>query len=349
MGGRRPTLPHAELAAAIKTNGVPQDFRLTELQQAEPVYQTLFELIGFCRKQNALIAEDMPPPPQSFEVLDWLLMRIYSGNATQKEASQILNGLVISPAFYRRLLVKLEALTPEPAWQEAEALEGITIKSNAEVLALVDEAVEPREFWVTKVGQAASAVVIGVGHATVQAFDFITGHRVVAVGLPLLLIASLTLFQIGLGSSPFDEQTPFPPPSKLRALSFSQGEEEDLYQFKAAFGIAISDYLLWKYDRALKTFESMKRQAGSLEKNLEFKKDKAEYASQLREYYFYFGLSHYALAHKRSLFSRDSKQHAQEAVDWLKKAHELALTHNLSEPGREDNFLKEAQTKAGRN
>lgn len=338
MGGRRPTLPHAELAAFINAPNFRDDYSLEELQQAEPVYQALFELIAFCRKQKPQMDDATPPPPQNFETLDWLLMRIYAGAAKPLEAGQLLQGLASSPAFYRRVLVKLEALAPQLAWEEAQALEGITMKSDEEVLDLVRGAAEipgPRVSLGERAWQAVSAVALGAAHATLQAVDFITGHRALAYGLPLALIASFTVFEIGFAPGPYRHQVPHDPASSLRGPSRSQVEEAQFYDFKAVFGVAMSDYLLHDYSHALDTLAGLQTLAQAFSSKI----GNEEYAALLRDYYFYTGVSHFALAHEKSLFRKTPEQHAAQAVHWLNQAATLTRARSLPESDREIYFL----------
>ncbi|MEK7729331.1 MAG: hypothetical protein AAB354_13035 [candidate division KSB1 bacterium] len=339
MGGRRPTLPHAEVAALINGHRERDEYVLSALQQEEPVYQTLFELIALCQKQAH---RTRPEPrhdnaPQTFFGIEQLLLRIYAGNATSEEAAQLLGGLQNSPIFYRRLLTKLEALTPELVWEEAEALEGITIKSDEEVLALVrmaSDPVEPREPWGARTWQALAAVMLGVLHASAQVMDFLLGHRAIAVGLPLLLIASLTVFQIGFGADDFTERTPYDYQGPiLRGSSYSDAADLQFIDFSDTFLSAITDYLLRDYSTALQKFESLEPQAAALHSNLKHEK----YASLLRDYYFYAGLSHFALSHKKSFFRGENRAHAAQAVMWLARADSLAQGRDF--PERETYFL----------
>ncbi len=338
MGGRRPTLPHAELAAVIKANNVRDDYFLSELQQQEPVYQTLFELIALCRKRTPhKNPEAGSAPPQTFDALEQVLLKLYAGTATPDEAGQILSGLRTSPSFYRRLLAKLEALTPHVAWEEMKTLEGVSIKSEEEVLQLVRGAVdqiEAKESAGEQAWRAMSNVTRETFHASVQVLDFITGHRMVAVGLPLVLIASFTLFQFGL-SSPYEKSAPYPPPSNLRGSLTFQAKDSGYYQFKDSFAQAMSDYVLRDYTNTLKKLESLQPRAESLHSNLADE----NYASLLRDYYFYTGVSHLALSRKKSFFSKKPGQHAELAVRWLARADSLAQAGGKPGSDRETYFL----------
>jgi hypothetical protein len=338
MGGRRPTLQHAELAAKLKAGNVRDDFVLSELQRQEPVYQTLFELIGLCRKQ-ALGASPKArsAPPQTFAALEQLLLKVYAGSATPEEAGQILSGLQTSPGFYRRLLAKLEALTPHVAWEEAQTLEGIRLKSDEEVLRIVRNAVDRIEIkesagenaWRTLANAAKETF-----RASVEALDFITSNRAVAVGLPLVLIALVTILQFGR-SSPYDEATPYPAPSGFRGATASPAREPAYSAFKDAFSRAMGDYVLRDYDKTLARLDTLQAQEKILRSNL----TDENHASLLRDYYFYTGVSHLALSQRKSFFSDKPEQHAAQAVTWLERANALAQAGPSSADDHETYFL----------
>lgn len=345
MGGRRPTLSHAEIAAMLQGHRVRDEFSLNALQQEEPVYQTLFELITLCRKQPSRMR---PEPahdniPQTFFGIEQLLLRIYAGNATGEEATQMLHGLQKSPIFYRRLLTKLEALTPAPAWEETEALEGVKMKSDEEVLALVREISQPtvsHPSFGSWLWQAAVAFFVGVFQASAQALDFLVGHRAIAVGVPLLLIAAFTFFQIGLEKKGETGGAPYPVASNLRGAEVLEPEDEQFNSFSLAYSNAMTDYVLEDYSAALKTFKSLEPQSKFLGTKFENKK----YAALLRDYYFFTGVSHYALSQRKSFFSTDDERHAVFAVQWLTRADSLAQARHLPNRERETSFLKRLQT-----
>lgn len=345
MGGRRPTLPHAEVAALIQGHRVRDEFSLNALQQDEPVYQTLFELIKLCRKQPPRMR---PEPahdniPQTFFGIEQLLLRIYAGNATGEEATQMLNGLQRSPIFYRRLLTKLEALAPAATWEETEALGGVKMKSDEEVLALVREISQPvvsQPSFGAWLWQAAVVFFAGVFQAAAQALDFLTGHRAIAVGVPLVLIAAFTFFQIGIGKKDETGGAPYPFASHLRGAEVLEPNDEQFNSFSLAYSNAMTDYVLEDYAAALKTLKSLEPQSKFLVTKLENKK----YAALLRDYYFFTGVSHYALSQRKSLFSNDDERHAVFAVKWLTRADSLAQARHLPDRERETSFLKKLQT-----
>ena len=330
MGGRRPTLPHAEIAALIQGHRVRDEFSLNALQQEEPVYQTLFELITLCRKHHPRMR---PEPahdniPQTFFGIEQLLLRIYAGNATGEEATQMLNGLQKSPIFYRRLLTKLEALAPTAAWEETEAFAGVKMKSDEEVLALVREISQPaasQPSFGAWLWQAAVAFFVGVFQAAAQALDFLVGHRAIAVGVPLLLIAAFTLTK--LQDEPFVPLLPSPPTSLRAALPETNA-------FRRDFKEAMSDYALKNYTKALITLESLQPVAATLYKHI----DSTSHATLLRDYYFYSGISHFAL----SLEAQNQNEHAEQGIAWLMRADSLVQAQQMANSDREIFFLGQA-------
>lgn len=337
MGGRRPTLPPAELAAILKADNFRDNEFLHALQRTEPVYQTLFELVDVCRKQTRLRSfEDEPRPPQTLAELEPVLLKIYSGKATANEAGQILLGLQTSPNFYHLLLVKLEALTPHVAWEEAKTLEGITMKSSDEVLTIVRTAMT-RDEKLESVGEKAwrklGEIAAETAHAGAHAWEVVTHTRAIAVGLPLLLIAILTVFQISdLGK----ETIPVPlPGGGLRGSEVMNESDKEYNQFRDTFLVAMSDYVIGDYANTLKKFESNESKA----KLLYLKRENGNYAALLRDYYFYRGVSHLLLSQPKSFFSRQPRRHAEAAVSWLMRADTLAQADTTGSRYRETYYL----------
>ncbi|NUO82251.1 hypothetical protein HUU05_19435, partial [candidate division KSB1 bacterium] len=139
MGGRRPTPPHAQLVTLLREeNAAGSKTLIDKLQQEEPAYQALFELVALCRTLGSSPKQTATQEyPQSFLELEELLSRIYSGAATPEDGARIMNGLLVSPVFYQRLLAKLETIAPQLVWEEADALADIAVKSDAEMMAII--------------------------------------------------------------------------------------------------------------------------------------------------------------------------------------------------------------------
>ncbi len=329
MGGRRPTLPQAELAAMLKADNFRDNEYLHALQRTEPVYQTLFELVDLCRKQTHFRNfENASRPPQTFAELEQVLLKIYSGNATSVEARQILTGLQTSPSFYQLLLVKLEALTPHVAWEESKTLEGITIKAPEEVLTLVRRVIDQenkRESVGERAWRTLAEVTADAAQVGTQAWKFITHTRVLAVGLPLLLIATLTVITIEnnrlrpiFASAPSDTRSP-----SLEANSF-----------RKKFKMAMSEYALREYQNALSALTKMQPSAVDLHNNLKTQ----EQETLLRDYYFYTGASHFVLSQS----GHNREEHTKLALNWLSRADSLVQARRMPNSDRETFFLGQA-------
>ncbi len=366
MGGRHPALPHAELAAHIRNKRVAApNPRIAKLQREEPAYQTLFDLIALCQTQQP--SQRPAPPqeyPQTFFELEELLSRVYSGAATAEESGQILSGLLASPVFYQRVLAKLETLAPQAAWEEAEALEGIAIKSDAEIMEIMTQTTpspiadrqrqpNPVRLWIDDfvegvhritarepagalVWQMPATFIAGTVQAVAQALDFITGHRVLAFGAPLALFAFMFFFNEKTEHDfyTYDDRAPYDYDSGTRGPSEPAAADSLLIDFKGRFKLAMSDYMLRDYPRALQILEGLQPNIAALSSHT----SNENFAALMRDYYFYTGVSHFAWSRSKR-FKQNREHHAEQAVYWLARADSLTQAGPMPQSEREAFFL----------
>ncbi len=372
MGGRRPTLPHTQLVILLREeNAADSKTLIAKLQQEEPAYQALFELVALCKtlgysSKHAATQEY----PQSFLELEELLSRLYSGAASAEDGARIMNGLIASPVFYQRLLAKLETMAPQLVWEETEALADIAMKSDAEIMAIVkrvaqaptatrqarpspvrlllDNFVEgvhkirPREPAGISIGQIVSTFVAGTIQAIAQLLDYVAGNRATALAVPLVLFATIFLFNEKLQQNFYeafvwDEEVPCAYVSGTRGSPSTAPPSTALAAFQHEFGIAMSDYMLRRYRNVQTTLQKIAPVLSDLQKELPEK----EYAALLSEYLFYGGVSQLALARSKLAELSDSQrmQHLEQAAALLSRADSLAQKHQMQNAEREAYFL----------
>lgn len=369
MGDRRPTLSHANLVAFIRRESdAPTRSRLEKLKREEPVYQTLFDLIALCEGRTTSRHTQEENFPQSFPELEDLLLRLYADEAGPEEAGQMLEGLVASPLFYQRVLIKLETLAPQSTWQEAAELGNDAIKSDDEVLEIVRQATPAYEpipqrrptrarLWLENFGEdvqrltarpslgvtawnALTTLLAGLVQGVAYALDFVVNKPGYALAAPLLVILALNLNRLST-TRPYDSDKNllYSVPGAWRGPETPANMEVEnaFYRFKARVKSALGYYLEHEYPRTVAALESLRPQADSLSTAAMT----AAQAEALRDYYFYTGVSYLSWSRSRRFepSAEEQKRLAAHALYWLARAEELAQGSAPAQNDRETFFL----------
>lgn len=136
----------------------------------------------------------------------------------------------------------------------------------------------------------------------------------------------------------YDEEVPFPyrPDGHLRGAS----EDPSVFNLQAVFfdrfQIAMLEYKDLEYRNAVHEFEKLQSDAAWLEASA----GQSEAFVLLKDYYFYWGVSHFALARNQvDLGEQHHKQQLTMAIQRLSKADELSQTHQLGDNDRINYFL----------
>lgn len=147
----------------------------------------------------------------------------------------------------------------------------------------------------------------------------------------------------------YDEQLPFefvPATVSFRSGLASSEDTLELDKFKNRFLEAMLEYKDRNYRRAIEMLEPLNGTANTILKNATEQK----VLSLMRDYYFYFGVSHFALAQSkvRDLSEEIKRNHLAEAVKLLSVSEKIANTRQLDLPGRDTFFLSLAYGLIGR-
>jgi hypothetical protein len=345
----RPPLPHEQIVAYLRDESDKGPYaQILERRQEDPTYQALFDLIDEFKAQANLYDKiNARNIPATFAAVEELLMRLYSGENKSEAAQQLISGLLQSPVFYQRLMVKLAAIAPQTAPEKTPELEHVRIKSDAQILAQVRAIAKPLPSLSEKIPVFISAVTAKVE----STFDFLTRVPSYAYVVPLVLIGMAAIYQIAhkedLGSSyVYDERVPSPPASGLRAPSDYSGADSLFHSFMSHFRLALSDYMRRDYQNTITALENLAPWAQSLQAG----PGNTKFLPSLREYYFYLGVSYFALTRsQRTALGPETKvQHTEEAIRFLARADSLALAQQLSGIDRETFFLGLAYGFSGR-
>jgi len=332
------TLPHEQIAAYARGEGDHDTHaQIRKLAAENGSFQLLLELIDRVKPRARIRQRPAAAPlPGTFAAMEEMLLRFFAGNAGDDEAQLLINGLVASPQFYQRLMAKLEQIAPP---DETPDMEHIKVRTDEELLAQIKAgaAMEARN---------EAAIVRARSTATIWErlrdwFKAILRVPRPAFAIPLMIAGIFLLYHQFFKSGNiddayvFDEKVPYAYGSGLRGASPASEEDMLFDAFESNFKLSMSDYVVCNYPGAIEILKNLKTVAGRIKPV-----DKRR-MNLLRDYYFYFGLSHFALSRSRrfELTAEGKKQNAQSAIQYLARADSLALALHLEENDRETFFL----------
>lgn len=133
-------ISHQEIVAYLHGNINQERWEeILKVREEDPVYEFLFNLIDEL-KSKVTIKEQLASNADvllTFSALDDLLMRTFAGITEPTDAQQFIDGLMFSPLFYQRLIIKLSTVTPEIVLDEVPEMAQIKVKSDEEILSQV--------------------------------------------------------------------------------------------------------------------------------------------------------------------------------------------------------------------
>lgn len=125
--------------------------------------------------------------------------------------------------------------------------------------------------------------------------------------------------------------------SSLRSPLELDKENPELRVFLTQFKFAMGDYLVRNYEGAIRTFEGIETTVNSILTT----SPNIEELKYIRDYYFYFGVSHFALSRSlgRDLDEDTRAIHYLKATEYLQQARTVAVNNNIGILDRETYFL----------
>lgn len=344
-------LPHEQVVAYVRGENT-QEIRTQLLERTgnNTAYLLLFDIIDRFRQRVRI--RERPPAislPESFAAVEEMLLRFFSGEARDEEAQQLFDGLIASPHFYQRLLAKLALIAPPQALDDVAAMAQIHVRTDDELFDQI-KAGATIEREPGRERRTRSAVPVwekfrdwGLSVMRMPKYAF-------AVSL-LVIVGVLTLYtQVFRNGNNiedryvYDEEIPHYYDRGLRAEAPYADENPLYYVFISNFKLGMSDYVGHDYLEAIQTFKNIEPTVQQLMQE-ELKPDrqpKEKLLRELRDYYFYLGVSHFALARSRisGLQPEAKTQQLHVAIQCLGRADSLAqLRRPVEENDREIYFL----------
>jgi hypothetical protein len=146
----------------------------------------------------------------------------------------------------------------------------------------------------------------------------------------------------------YDEQLPYDyNMSSLRGAQSGAEADSLLLAFVNQFRLGMADYLSRDYASAVGMFQSLEPVVLLLQQT---RSENEKILPWLRDYFFYSGVSHFALSRSRvsDLSPEVKQQHAAASIRWLAGADSLVTARHLEGGDREIYFLGLAYGFAGR-
>ncbi|MFQ5649322.1 MAG: hypothetical protein ACE5IY_05215 [bacterium] len=338
-------IPHQTIVRYLRRQlAADEKARIQTIKQEDKSYEFLFDLLDTLRSKATLKKQitDTTPLSITFSQLDDLLVAIFAGQATRQQAQQFIDALMFTPIFYERLLVRLPAVTPALAMVEVAEMAQVAIQSDEAILRERISRKRDSSEQRSRLVPVATPLRRRLG----EWLDWVVGHPGYAVGSALAVVfiavlltpTVLQLLKDPYAAYVYDQRIPYPYSAIIfRSPSGSPQEESDHQTLETQFRAAMGDYLSRKYERALLRLERLL----PLVDNLLAQTPEREALAIFRDYYFYLGVSHFALSRsrERDLTKEGVRQHNRAAIRYLARAQTLASESDPDSMDRETFFL----------
>jgi len=358
--GLQEKIQHADLVAYLRgSSNAAMDSKIRKIQEEDPAYNALFELIEDIRQQTP---PDMYRPPVidklSFEELENMLEKLLAGNANPQEQQLFFDHLLSSASFYQRLMLKLTQMTPAMAIEEMPEFAGefVRLRSSEELLqaaGILDRPEPsvpvPGKKWSERIGEFIDK--IGDLFPTVK--PVYGGLSTAALAVLVILVGT------NITRVPYDQYWETPAfvesGSQLRSGTRSSSGPEiqsSYYTLRVIFNAVEGSYRKGEYAEVIQKMASPGglQYVQTLEKwEAAIEPGKAvvdsinvlEVRQLVQNYYFYLGTSQLGVFRnkKKALFEKAEPLYVTEAIRSLSKAQTLAETYNINTQDREYYYL----------
>ncbi len=123
--------------------------------------------------------------------------------------------------------------------------------------------------------------------------------------------------------------------SGFRGTDTRPETDPELRTFHRQYRLAMSDYVVYNYAGAITICEQLEPTASEFLTRLNNK----EILTEIRDYYFYCGVSHLALGRSEKLGEEEKAENFDSAIPYLQEAERIALDNSLENSDREVYYL----------
>jgi len=326
----KPILSHEIIQAYLEDDlSELQRQQIADTKKEYSEYELLFYLLDELKSKISL--SEIPEPKSE----EWLthtelekgLYKIFAGEISRAEAEKLISGLHQSQTIYRKMLTKVGDILPQ--MQDVPELSEIAIKSNEEILS---EIVGPEHVVAEETSKESWLKHILSYRISLPAYAYL------APALALLLVFVTFEFVLEHRTAyVYDDNVPVPFSTSVSTFRDISGAETDnqFDTFLRQFQVAIRDYELLDYESAIERMERIRPLAESI-----LNESTNENAPELiKDYYFYLGVTHFALFRSQKLPSDERTEYGDKAVAALETCDEIAEEYSLTVTDREHYFL----------
>lgn len=274
---------------------------------------------------------------------DDLIFKFMNGLVDAKEKQTIYEhlGLCHDCAHEVAAIAKFALHGPAPE-EEAELQKLLAVNVEAELAQVMakTEAFFPKQVSETKINKPQS---LPVGRRVQQWWTSLFPlPRYAALALSVVVVGFFIydkVFQNSFaGYYVYDNKLPYEyNVSSLRSASPDWASDSLLQAFVRQFKFGMSDYVIYDYANAIRLLQNLEPAVIMLQTRA----DDITILPWLRDYYFYRGVTHFALSRSRQLELRDEVkvQQANQSIRWLALADSLVTVRHLENSDRETYFL----------
>lgn len=336
-----PRVPHRQFVEWL--SNLDDDKVVRDMEKLSKTDESLDRLFFLLKELTPYLQEKHSPDRQiasaSFSDIEELLLPLYSGNYKAEQARQFVQGMKTSPLFYNRVLAKLRQMASMAQTTEVPEMADVKMKSDQEILEeyILSNNQERTETRVAASKGRMTGILEKIRNFLFPLNPLPKYAFAMAVALILFVLGpniqhnldTRSLFEDYLVEVAYGH-------SGMRTGSAVLDGNPDAQDFVMHFEMTIANYLISDYRAAIEGFEALEPAAIDLVAGA----DDDGFPSLIRDYYFYYGYSHLAVAKPAVIdFKRNEEMyHLSEAIRLFAEAELLAQSHALDNLDRETYF-----------
>ncbi len=276
--------------------------------------------------------------------IDVALESLLSGTIQPQDAELIIRQLAQSSSFYELFMLKIARIARTDKGKVHQTLRHVQIREDGELLAVIKSAsAKPKrkkvalltkyfspaikEFWAKMRGRRVGFPV---------APRWVTRIAIIIVAIAVVCFWRLSnrqehRFTYYL----FADRVPYEYDGYGWRGAIDFAEDARMNSIQSQFKLAISDYMLRDYHKAISQFEMLQSAITNVRSQT---RDRSTLAF-VRDYYFYFGLSHFANANNPRFDNSEKKSQLDQAIQRISQADQIGKLINAVGTDREIYFL----------